>query len=174
MRLSLTSLAALLIPICVAYSYDGKVYGTEDPTRKQIADAVEVKNNWMARKGDNTTIVIDTYWHVITNGTQGILDEARIDLQIDALNQAVSPDFKFELVDWELTDNPSWIDISIDTDADRAMKETLRVGDCSDFNIYTTTILGYLSYNSYHGNCSIDTVDDGVVIDYRYLIGNNE
>ena len=131
--------------------------------------------NWSHRKSDNTKMspkVIKTYWHAITTGRDVEINKACIDLNIDALNQAVSPDFKFELVDWELTDNPSWVDINADTD--RAMKETLRVGDCSDFNIYTTKVKGSISYINYHGDCSKDTTDDGVVIDPQYLIRKNE
>ena len=173
MQLSLTSLATLLILSCVAYSYDGKFYGTEDSTRKQIADAVEVNNNWMARKSDNTMIVIDTYWHAISNGNQGILDKARIDLQIDALNQAFTPDFKFNLVDWELTINSSWFDT--DKKKDRAMKRKLRVGDCSVFNIYSARISGqFISYTKYIVDCSDNTALDGTVIDYRNLNGYDE
>jgi hypothetical protein len=109
---------------------------------------------------------INVYFHVITNGSTGNVNDAQIADQIAVLNAAFSPSgFSFVLAGTDRTSNASWYTAGPDTSAEAAMKNALRRGTADDLNIYTNSpgggLLGWATFpNWYAGNPK----DDGVVL----------
>lgn len=128
--------------------------------------------------GDTTrpdgTVIFDTYFHVICddNGNNCTNTQQEVDASMAVLNNsfaggtggAATP-FQFNLVDTVYTNNSAWLSIGNGSAAETAMKSTLRRGDATTLNIYSTNLsgglLGWATFpTSYAGN----PLDDGVVI----------
>ncbi len=120
---------------------------------------------------------INVYWHVITNnaGTSGAISQARIDDQIDVLNDAYAPwGWQFNLAAVDTTANSNWFGAGPGTNNERSMKQALRQGGADDLNIYSTNPGGgYLGWATFPSSYSRRTWDDGVVILHSSTPGGN-
>lgn len=120
---------------------------------------------------------INVHWHTITNaaGTSGSLSAGAINSQINVLNNAYAPwGWSFNLASTNTTANNSWFTAGPGTNAERAMKQALRVGGAGDLNIYSSNpgggLLGWATFPSDYARRSWD---DGVVILYSSLPGGS-
>ena len=116
------------------------------------------------------TIAIPTYWHSIrtSTGTNGISSQM-IDDSMTVLNDAFSPSgFSFTLLETTESDNDQWyFGPSFGTQAEFEMKSTLRQGDATALNIYSTGIdqaSGILGYAQFPWDYASNPELDGVVI----------
>lgn len=111
-----------------------------------------------------TPVVIDVYWHTITDGTRGAISDAEIASQITVLNNAYAGSgFSFRLVSSDSTNNASWYNGLVSGPQEQAMKAALRKGDQGDLNVYTADLgddmLGWATFPTRKTSSS-----DGVVI----------
>jgi hypothetical protein len=112
--------------------------------------------------------VVNVYFHVVTDGTNGELRDSEIDAQMRVLNNAFAPwGWAFNLVSTDRTDNPEWFADCYSNG--RQMKNALHQGTADDLNVYTCTPGPYLGYatfpSSYHAQPGLD----GVVVLYSSL-----
>ena len=88
------------------------------------------------------SVVIDVYFHIITgsNGNGG-LSAGDISSQMNVLNNAyANTPFTFNLVSSQTVVNNAWFTAGYGTQAETAMKSTLRQGDAGDLNFYTNNM----------------------------------
>ena len=131
--------------------------------------------------------VFNVHFHVIVNGSDGVLSEAEIDSQIDILNDSfsgmtggVTTDISFQRVGYQIIDvstddyPESWFTAGPGTVAEANMKAALRVGLANDLNVYTNNpgggYLGWATFPNYYENYPDD---DGVVILFSTLPGGD-
>jgi hypothetical protein len=112
------------------------------------------------------SVTINTYAHVITNGTAGNISDAMIANQMAVLNAAYAgTPFKFALVSTDRTSNSTWYTAGPGTSAEAAMKTALRKGTADDLNMYFSSpgggLLGWATFPSSYAS---RPKDDGVVI----------
>ncbi|MCO1336608.1 zinc metalloprotease [Microbulbifer sp. OS29] len=113
------------------------------------------------------SVSIDVYFHVITdNSNNGALSNSEINSQMAVLNDAyASTPFTFNLVSTSVTANNTWYNVGYNSSAEQSMKNSLRVGDAGDLNIYVAEISdGLLGWATFPSSYSSDPLDDGVVI----------
>jgi hypothetical protein len=121
---------------------------------------------------------VPVYFHVITDGTTGAVTDRAIRAQITVLNVTFGgreggddTGFSFELAGVTRTDNAKWY-ASRSGGVEHAMKHTLKTGDDSDMNVYSTSGGAYLGW-AYLPEIT-DTAQaylDGIVIDWRTMPG---
>ena len=152
--------------------------GTRPLTDAEIAaDATRVaefkKRRTTAKAG--TVITIQTYVHVLHDGSEGLVSERMIKDQLTVLNGAyASRGFRFEMArsdrsnpNPDYTNNAAWFN-----DAEVAYKTALKEGSADDLNIYINSgggFLGYAYYPTIVGTAS--EVLDGLVLAYGTLPG---
>ncbi len=112
---------------------------------------------------------INVYFHVIHNGNTGNISQAKVNDQIDVMNDAYrSTGWSFSLRSTDWTNNGTWFGMSDGSAAERDAKNRLRQGTWDDLNIYSARpaggILGWATFPWYNS-----LSDDGVVIDYRTM-----
>jgi hypothetical protein len=110
--------------------------------------------------------VVNVYFHLITNGTQGNVADSMIQSQISVLNGAYSgTGWSFNLVSIDRTSNASWYTVQPGTTAETQMKTALRQGTADDLNIYAANIGGgLLGWATFPNSYQSKPKDDGVVI----------
>jgi len=115
---------------------------------------------------------IDVYFHVIDDGTVGIVPDAQIQAQMDVLNAAYSPTgWSFALQGVDRTTNPSWFDMKSTGKANH-VKQALRVGSADDLNIYTANLgKSLLGFSTFPADYAKHPADDGVVLLFSSLPG---
>ena len=149
--------------------------GTVDPTPVEAQAASNVVAKYMAKKlmaqksgrQAATSIEVDTYFHVITNGTEGLLTNEQLLMQLQVLNNSYSPQgITFRLIGNTTTDNAVWF--TADRDGEVAMKEALRLGDSSTLNIYFKggAVLGRATLPWLYSSAP---KADGVVVSYTTI-----
>jgi len=119
------------------------------------------------------SVTINTYAHVITNGTAGNISDTMIAQQMNVLNAAYAgTPFKFNLVGTTRTNNSTWYTAGPGTAAEAAMKTALRQGTADDLNMYFSSpgggLLGWATFPSSYAS---KPKDDGVVILNQSLPG---
>jgi hypothetical protein len=112
------------------------------------------------------SVTINTYAHVITNGTAGNISDQMIASQISVLNAAyANTPFRFTLAATDRTNNSTWYTAGPGTAAETAMKTALRQGTADDLNMYFSSpgggLLGWATFPSSYAS---KPKDDGVVI----------
>jgi hypothetical protein len=112
------------------------------------------------------SVTINTYAHVITNGTAGNISDTMIAQQMNVLNAAYAgTPFKFALVATDRTNNATWYTAGAGTAAEAQMKTALRKGTADDLNMYFSSpgggLLGWATFPSSYAS---KPSDDGVVI----------
>jgi hypothetical protein len=83
-------------------------------------------------------ILIQVYFHCMKSGNDGGCNGAAINKQIDVLNAAYAPDFRFNVSSALVYDRPEFYKCnSSNTTQERLMKEEMHQGGMSTLNIYT-------------------------------------
>jgi hypothetical protein len=133
------------------------------------------------KAGRNFRATVPVWFHVVTDGATGAMTDAQIATQIGVLNNTfgggeggVNTGFTFELVGVTRTDNAKWFYSSIGG-AEHEMKKTLRQGDESTLNIYSTTAGPYLgwAYLPSITDSPSQLYFDGVVVDWESWLGTS-
>ena len=114
-------------------------------------------------------ITVDTYFHVITDGTAGVLSKEQLQDQFQVLKDSYNPyGFTFRLLNTTTTNNPSWYTAGVTSTAQTEMKRTLRTGGASTLNVYfnkpSRSVGTLLGYATFPWDYAVDSEDDGVVI----------
>lgn len=117
--------------------------------------------------------VIPVYFHVIHSGTTGYLNQAQIDSQITALNDAyASTGWSFSLASVDYTNNATWFSMGYGSTTERQAKAALRRGSADDLNLYSANLggglLGWATFPWYQAS---NPSDDGVVVLFSSLPG---
>ena len=155
-----------------AFIDSGSRCGQRDPTEKEMQTNSEIVRKFLANKKNSLfreireTTEIATYFHIITDGSNGEISDSQMQAQLDVINKAyLSHGFSFAVAGITRTENSDWSSVSLGGQAQTEMKESLHEGDASTLNVYLTNvengILGYATFpEDYDGN----PLDDGVVI----------
>lgn len=160
------------------FIHSGKRCGSKKLTSKQIKATELVVNKWMTdnkhRMEQASTIVIDTYFHVITDGTVGAISDATLTNQLNVLNNGYSQyGFRFRLIRTTRTNNRSWYYAVDGSSADVELKSRLRVGGSSTLNVFFNYADGNLGYASFPIWYTDYPRDDGVFILSGTVPGGN-
>jgi hypothetical protein len=123
---------------------------------------------------------VEVYFHVVTSGGQGELTSKQIRDQISVLNTTfgggeggADTGFSFVLAGVTRTENQKWF--VTHTGAEHDMKKTLKQGDDSDLNVYSTSGGGYLGWAYYPSITDTNqSYLDGVVLNWRTLPGASD
>jgi hypothetical protein len=140
----------------------------------QVADPMPASA--LGKAPANFSATIDVYFHVITDGTQGVLSDRDIANQIRVLNVTfgggeggVDSGFSFDLAGITRTNNAKWFATN-SGGSEHEMKQALKQGDDGDLNVYSTSGGGYLGWaylpDITEGNQSYL---DGIVLNWRSL-----
>ncbi len=107
---------------------------------------------------------INVYVHIITN-TSGQGDvSSQVPAQIDVLNAAYAPNYKFQVVGTDKTANNTWY-TSSGGSSETQMKNALRKGGKGDLNIYFNNMGGgLLGWATFPSSYASQPKMDGVVI----------
>jgi hypothetical protein len=120
-----------------------------------------------------TSGVVNVYFHVITDGTNGDIGNTDISSQMRVLNDAYAPwGWSFQLSATDYTNNAEWFNDCYSNE--RAMKEALHQGSADDLNIYTCTPGPYLGYARFPSGYQSAPELDGVVLLYSSLPDGGE
>jgi hypothetical protein len=140
----------------------------------QVADPMPASA--LGKAPANFSATIDVYFHVITDGTKGVLSDRDIANQIRVLNVTfgggeggVDSGFSFDLAGITRTNNAKWFATN-SGGSEHEMKQALKQGDDGDLNVYSTSGGGYLGWaylpDITEGNQSYL---DGIVLNWRSL-----
>jgi hypothetical protein len=155
----------------------------KDPIAKWVRRHTTQAERAAARVSAARAVTVPVWFHVIRKDLTvegGNLPKARIDAQIDVLNDSfsgatggVDSGFRFELRGITRTTNGGWFHVN-GYGTDRAMKEALRRGGSETLNIYSAklgaNLLGYAYLASDYDEVG---VLDGVVVHYQSLPGGS-
>ncbi|HKP70999.1 MAG TPA: zinc metalloprotease [Pyrinomonadaceae bacterium] len=162
--------AGTLEPVTVK---NDKFCGTDESRAvvdKQEQDRVSKKKE-RASAGQAANVaggVVNVYFHVITNGTQGSIRDSDISAQMRVLNDAFGPwGWSFQLAGTDRTSNAEWFNDCYSNE--RAMKDALHQGSADDLNIYTCVPGPYLGYARFPSSYDNQPSLDGVVLLYTSL-----
>ena len=119
--------------------------------------------------------VINVYFHVITDGSNGNVSDAMIQSQIQVLNNAFATwGWSFNLVSTDRTSNASWFTMSPGSAAEAQAKAALRQGSADDLNIYSANPGGgLLGWATFPWSYASQPKDDGVVVLDQSLPGGS-
>lgn len=153
----------------------GRRCGTKDPAKEWEKDSARIMSKWLSNKmlGLNqvSTIEVETYFHVITDGAIGSLSNEELQGQLQVLSDLFRPyGFTFILAGTIITDNSVWYYSDSFSVEDDEMKTALRVGDASTLNVYfkETDVLGYAQFPQ---DYSLYPKTDGVVLNRGSIPG---
>ena len=165
-----SSLAALTSPASTAR---GAEIGREPALSEKTA---ELPESAKGKGGPKFKATVPTYFHVITDGAEGNVSDAKVREQIDVLNLAFSgfyggakSGFRFELQGITRTDNAEWFNAPAGTHPEREMKSTLHQGGFETLNIYSNLAGGFLGYAYLPGLPDSRLAIDGVVIHWESM-----
>jgi len=144
--------------------------GVRDLSAEEFKAAEEHRHVTLKGLGVNAPMVngstIGVYVHVITNTNgEGALSSETINSQIDVLNAAYAPNWKFTLKGTDTTANDSWYTMAPGKPAETQAKTALRLGNADDLNFYTANIGGgLLGWATFPKDYQKSPSMDGVVI----------
>lgn len=117
---------------------------------------------------------IPVAFHVVHNGSQGLLTQSEVEDQIQALNDAFD-NVDFVLFDTTFTNNAAWFLHQPGSNAERAMKSALGEDSSRFLNIYSTGLssIGLLGYATFPWSQRGNPTLDGVVIAFDSLPGGD-
>ena len=117
--------------------------------------------------------LVNVYFHVITDGTNGDLRQNDIDAQMRVLNDAYAPwGWAFDLASVDRTVNVTWFNDCYSNE--KPMKKALHQGTAQDLNIYSCVPGPYLGYSTFPSSYRSKPDLDGVVILYSSLPHGSE
>ena len=112
--------------------------------------------------------LVNVYFHVLTDGTNGDLRQAEIDSQMRVLNNAYAPwGWAFNLAGVDRTVNAAWFNDCYSNE--KPMKNALHRGTGQDLNVYSCVPGPYLGYATFPSSYRGQPSQDGVVILYSSL-----
>jgi hypothetical protein len=153
----------------------GKIH---EPDLGQVAKPLP--RNAQGRARADFSAVVEVYFHVITNGSEGNLTDRQIRDQIAVLNKTFGgreggsvTGFSFTLAGVTRTDNAKWYASRGGTEHE--YKRALKRGDDSDMNVYSTSGWVYLGWAYYPDITETNqSYLDGIVIDWRSVPGASD
>jgi hypothetical protein len=160
---------------------------TYSPTDAE-AEALELHTQEMAQlmsrnvfSTEATTVTVNVYFHVISNGSTGNISDTMIANQIKVLNDAYSgltggfnTRYRFALAGTTRTSNSTWWTAGPGSAAETAMKNALHQGTAKDLNLYTNNPGGgLLGWATFPSSYSSKPLMDGVVCLYSSLPGGS-
>ena len=117
--------------------------------------------------------LVNVYFHVVTDGTNGDLRQNDIDGQMRVLNNAYAPwGWAFNLAGVDRTVNADWFNDCYANE--KPMKNALHQGTAQDLNIYSCVPGAYLGYATFPSSYRGQPLQDGVVILYSSLPHGSE
>jgi hypothetical protein len=97
--------------------------------------------------------------------------------QMDVLNASFGPEFKFDLVNIDESNDSAWFVASVNSAAQTAMKVELRQGDTNALNLYFNepddSSLGWATLPLGVSNNAATLANDGVVLRYDSVPGGS-
>ena len=122
---------------------------------------------------------IPVYVHVIQDSAgAGIVPPSRIADQLKVLNDSFggltggdNSNILFELIDTDVTINPDWSPLEVDTPQETAMKTTLHEGGSRSLNLYVVELATLLGWATFPYSGSGTDPMDGVVIEKDSMPG---
>jgi Pregnancy-associated plasma protein-A len=154
-----------------AFIKSGNRCGSRKITSNDMAESTRIVAKWMSnlngRRDQATSVEVQTYFHVITDGTIGDITDSVLQDQLNELNDAFREfGFSFLLMGTTRTENADWYIADAESQEQLDMKTTLRVGDASTLNVYFNQpsaglLLGYATFPS---DYAFLPENDGVVI----------
>ena len=161
-----------------AFINSGHRCGSREPTTSEMKESSRIVANYMAnrngRRDQAVTVEVPTYFHVITSEPDDDIEDDALELQIDVLNESFQAyGFTFRLMQTTRTENSSWFNAGIGSQAADDMKSALRVGDKSTLNVYFSKAAGNLGYATLPSDYAERPFDDGVVILNESVPGGN-
>ena len=152
-----------------AFVSSGNRCSTRKPSSSEKTDASRIVAKYMAningRRDQAVTVEVQTYFHVITSGTNSDIDDNVLQAQLDVLNDSFREhEYTFRLMRTTRTENSAWYNAGISSVAQDEMKAALRVGDASTLNVYFSAAGGALGYATFPSDYATFPKDDGVVI----------
>ncbi len=170
-------------------SSNGHQCGTPDPTPEEMT----MVNNLLSKVtlssfSSADTIVVNTYFHIITDGANGQLTVRQISDQMDVLNDRfASMGVSFILQGYDKTNNPNWYNncgsnkMVAEFPACIEIKRALRQGGLTDLNVYWVNIptdqLGFSWLPWQKISPDVPTYDpqlDGVMVKSTTIVGGTE
>ena len=138
---------------------------------------VDMPKSAKGRAPAGFTALVDVYFHVVTNGAEGNLSNKSIRDQITVLNKTfggreggASTRLLVPARGRHRTNNAKWFGAK--SGAEHAMKKTLKRGDDSDLNVYSTSGAAFLGWAYYPSITEGNQVYlDGIVIDCASVPG---
>jgi hypothetical protein len=156
--------------------------GRDGVIREPVLDqaAAALPKSARGRAPANFSATVEVYFHVITSGSEGNLTDRMIRDQIAVLNTTFAgreggavTGFSFQLAGVTRTDNAKWYGAK--PGAEHDMKKTLKAGDDSDLNVYSTDGNGFLGWAYYPSITETNQVYlDGIVLNWRSVPGASD
>ena len=146
--------------------------GSWDPTG---TDRVPPPNNNPPPLPAATGGVISVYFHVIQDGTTGMLSAQAITDQMNVLNTAYSgTGWSWNLVSTDYTTNAAWFAMTPGSSAEVQAKAALHQGTADDLNLYSANPgQGLLGWATFPSSYSTSPSQDGVVLLHSSLPGGS-
>lgn len=162
-----------------AFMASGARCGTRAPTDQEMNETAQKVAEWMKNNHGNkrrleTTIMINTFVHSICDDSgNGCPTQTMIAKQMKVLNDAFSlTGFSFKLAGQTQTNNSTWYTVTLGSQAEKDMKNALRLGGKADLNIYfaNCAALGWATFPSSYAS---QPKMDGIVILTDSMPGGN-
>jgi len=120
-------------------------------------------------------VSIPVAFHVIHDGSAGMLTAADLANQIDAMNLGYAPwGYQFYIASTDYTDNAAWFAMTPGSLVESAAKAALVISPEKQLNLYTANPGGgLLGWATFPWNLAGDPTDDGVVILYSSVPGGS-
>jgi hypothetical protein len=139
----------------------------------------EVPASALAKMSAKAGVVsIPIYFHVITDGTTGLVSDTTINNQIVALNKSysgqlggVNTGFRFRVAGVDHTNNAAWFAVNPGDPAEKEMKRALHTGGSNALNVYTASGGDFLGWATFPSSYASKPWYDGIVMDYRSMPG---
>ncbi len=169
-------------PMCAFGGASSGVSAARGTAREPLTMAQsmqEVPASALAKMSAKTGVVsIPIYFHIITDGTTGLVSDTTINKQIVALNNSysgqlggVKTGFRFRVAGVDHTNNAAWFAVNPGDPAEKAMKRALHKGGSGALNVYTASGGDFLGWATFPSSYASKPWYDGIVMDYRSMPG---
>ena len=169
-------------PMCAFGGASSGVSAARGTAREPLTMAQsmqEVPASALAKMSAKTGVVsIPIYFHIITDGTTGLVSDTTVNKQIVALNNSysgqlggVKTGFRFRVAGVDHTNNAAWFAVNPGDPAEKAMKRALHKGGSGALNVYTASGGDFLGWATFPSSYASKPWYDGIVMDYRSMPG---
>ena len=169
-------------PMCAFGGASSGVSAARGTAREPLTMAQsmqEVPASALAKMSAKTGVVsIPIYFHIITDGTAGLVSDTTVNKQIVALNNSysgqlggVKTGFRFRVAGVDHTNNAAWFAVNPGDPAEKAMKRALHKGGSGALNVYTASGGDFLGWATFPSSYASKPWYDGIVMDYRSMPG---